>query len=85
MRGLILFAFVGTLVGCQPAEEPAARPVEKPTPATDSFNAVDVDPDTHKVQLENEYVRVIRYRAPAGYRGASANNCWWPGRNPRLW
>ncbi len=52
MRGLILFAFVGTLVGCQPAEEPAARPVEKPTPATDSFNAVDVDPDTHKVQLE---------------------------------
>lgn len=69
MRHLVMVSFLSGLLGCHTAEERAAEPLEETvTAAAPSSNAVDVDPDTHRVELENDYVRVIRYRAPAGYQ-----------------
>lgn len=79
MRNLAIVAVFGMFTACQADDKPAVAPEADATThrdephephephEIDELNAVDVDSDTHKVELENDRVRVIRYRAPAGY------------------
>lgn len=67
MKNILIFiVFVG-LVGCQPADEPAATVEPEAKPEETSLNAVDVDSDINTVEFENDWVRVIRIKAPAGH------------------
>lgn len=63
MRKPILCTLLVAGAACQPVGDPTPPPA----PIEASTNAVDVDPDTHRVELENDWVRVIRYQAPPGY------------------
>ena len=69
MRSVLIFIVAVGVVGCQPAEEPAptTESTESAMVAT-SLNAVDVEPDIGTVEFENELVRVIRTRRPAGHK-----------------
>lgn len=70
MRNFLLFIALVGLAACQPAEEPMEEPeaaaVEEEEEEV-SLNAVDVDADINTVELENEWVRVIRTKTPPGH------------------
>lgn len=57
-------------LGCQPTEETAPVPETETAEEETSLNAVDVDPDVNTVELENEWVRVIRVVTPPGHESS---------------
>ena len=69
MRPFFVLALVVGLSACQPATEqredemPAA---EEPSAEADTTDAPAVDPEHYTVEMENDYVRVIRFQYEAG-------------------
>ena len=70
MRNVLMVIVLASVVGCQPAEEPAPTESTERAMAPASLNAVDVEPDISIVEFENDLVRVIRTRRPAGHKSA---------------
>ena len=68
MRSFLIFTVLTGLIGCQSAEEPAATESTERAMVPASLNAVDVEPDISKVEFENDLVRVVRTRRPAGHK-----------------
>jgi quercetin dioxygenase-like cupin family protein len=68
MRSVLIVIVLAGVIGCQPAEEPAPTESTERAMAPASLNAVDVNPDIHEVEFENDLVRVIRTRRPAGHK-----------------
>ena len=68
MRSVLIFIVLAGVVGCQPAEEPAPTESTERAMVPTSLNAVDVEPDINTVEFENDLVRVIRTRRPAGQK-----------------
>lgn len=68
MRSVLIFIVLAGVVGCQPAEEPAPTESTESPMVPASLNAVDVEPDISIVEFENDLVRVVRTRRPAGHK-----------------
>ena len=67
MRNLIFFISLVSLVGCQPAEEPASdAATEEATSTSDSMDPTVSEPDHYKVEFENDHVRAVRITYAAG-------------------
>lgn len=70
MKNLVIFGTLLMFTGCGPAEEPAHEPAEEATPVAVSLDVVEAESDVTEVEFENDLVRVIRTRRPAGHEGA---------------
>lgn len=76
MRTMLIFpALIAllSLFGCQPSDE--AAPAGEPAPETEaapageeSLDATDTDGDVYVVEYENDWVRIIRTKAPPGHK-----------------